>query len=159
MSTVIDPSKVVPDGNPDESDQSEPCTKGETDSRYRCSDISGMSLPFCAVGTLFDGHSCANVLEYAASPVYERDSMSHVLAYDGQFFRVDITEVANPDDPDQTVYISWCSDAFKELKDMPSQAFITIHRRLTASEVRRSSSPRLRLDQNQLGCPEGQAGR
>ena len=49
--------------------------------------------------------------------------MSHVLAYDGQFFRVDITEVANPDDPDQTVYVSWCSDAFKELKDMPSQAF------------------------------------
>jgi hypothetical protein len=49
--------------------------------------------------------------------------MSHVLAYDGQFFRVDITEVANPDEPDQPVYISWCSDAFKELKDMPSKEF------------------------------------
>lgn len=48
--------------------------------------------------------------------------MSHVLAYDGQFFRVDITEVANSDDPDKAVYVSWCSDAFKDLKDMPSQA-------------------------------------
>jgi hypothetical protein len=48
--------------------------------------------------------------------------MSHVLAYDGQYFRVDITEVANRDDPDKAVYISWCSDAFKELKDMPSQS-------------------------------------
>jgi hypothetical protein len=48
--------------------------------------------------------------------------MSHVLAYDGQFFRVDITEVANPDDPDKAVYFSWCSHAFKELKDMPRQA-------------------------------------
>jgi hypothetical protein len=48
--------------------------------------------------------------------------MSHVLAYDGQYFRVDITAVANPDDPDRAVYVSWCSDAFKELKDMPSQA-------------------------------------
>jgi hypothetical protein len=47
--------------------------------------------------------------------------MSHVLAYDGQFFRVDITEVANPDDPNDAVYFSWCSDAFKELKDMPTQ--------------------------------------
>jgi hypothetical protein len=49
--------------------------------------------------------------------------MSHVLAYDGQYFRIDIAEVGNPDDPDKAVYISWCSDAFKELKDMPSQAF------------------------------------
>jgi hypothetical protein len=45
--------------------------------------------------------------------------MSHVLAYDGHFFRVDIAEVANPDDPDKTEYVSWCSDAFNELKDMP----------------------------------------
>ena len=48
--------------------------------------------------------------------------MSHVLAYDGQYFRVDITEVANYDDPDNAVYVSWCSDAFKELKEMPRQA-------------------------------------
>ena len=49
--------------------------------------------------------------------------MSHVLAFDGQYFRVDITEVANSDGPNKAVYVSWCSDAFKELRDMPSQAF------------------------------------
>jgi hypothetical protein len=49
--------------------------------------------------------------------------MSHVLDYEDQYFRVDITEVANAADPDKAVYISWCSDAFKDLKDMPSQAF------------------------------------
>jgi hypothetical protein len=48
--------------------------------------------------------------------------MSNVLAYDGQFFRVDITEVANPDDPAKSMYFGWCSDAFKELKDMPRQS-------------------------------------
>jgi hypothetical protein len=48
--------------------------------------------------------------------------MSQVLNYDGQYFRVDITEVANPEDPHKTVYVGWCSDAFNELKDMPKQA-------------------------------------
>jgi hypothetical protein len=47
--------------------------------------------------------------------------MSHVLNYDGQYFRIEITEVANADDPEKAAYISWCSDAFKELKEMPSQ--------------------------------------
>ncbi len=46
--------------------------------------------------------------------------MSHVLHYDGQYFRVDITEVTNPDNPDKPVYVGWCSDAFRDLKDMPS---------------------------------------
>ena len=47
--------------------------------------------------------------------------MSNVLAYDGQFFRVDITEVTYPDNPEYAMYVSWCSDAFKELKDMQRQ--------------------------------------
>ena len=54
--------------------------------------------------------------------------MSHVLAYDGQYFRVDITAIASPDDLDKAMYVSWCSEAFTELKQMPSQAlsrFIT----------------------------------
>ena len=52
---------------------------------------------------------------------YERDSMSHVLSYRGQYFRVDVAEVANSDAPDKSVYASWCSDAFRELKDLPQQ--------------------------------------
>ena len=48
--------------------------------------------------------------------------MSNVLAYDGHFFRVDITEIAHPDNPAKSMYVSWCSDAFKELKDMPRQS-------------------------------------
>jgi hypothetical protein len=45
--------------------------------------------------------------------------MSHVLNYDGRFFRVDITEVASLDEPGKTVYVGWCSDAFKDLTEMP----------------------------------------
>lgn len=48
--------------------------------------------------------------------------MSHVLKYGGQYFRVDITEVVNADDPDKAVHVGWCSDAFKELKDTPKHA-------------------------------------
>jgi hypothetical protein len=48
--------------------------------------------------------------------------MSNVLAYDGHFFRVDITEVTNPDGPAKSMYVSWCSEGFKELKDMPRQS-------------------------------------
>ena len=47
--------------------------------------------------------------------------MSHVLAYDGQYFLVDIAAIASSDDPDKAMYVSWCSDAFRELKDMPNQ--------------------------------------
>jgi hypothetical protein len=49
--------------------------------------------------------------------------MSHVYDYDGQYFRLDIAEVTSSADPEKAVYVSWCSDAFKDLKDMPSQAF------------------------------------
>jgi hypothetical protein len=46
--------------------------------------------------------------------------MSHVLHYDGQYFRVDVIEVTNPDDPEKPAYVGWCSDPFRDLKDMPS---------------------------------------
>lgn len=48
--------------------------------------------------------------------------MSHVLAYDGQFFRVEIAEVVGADGQDKTHYVGWCSEAFKRLSDMPSQS-------------------------------------
>ena len=51
-----------------------------------------------------------------------------IPAYDGQYCRIDITAVASPDDLDKAVHASWCSEAFKELKQMPSQTlsrFIT----------------------------------
>jgi hypothetical protein len=48
--------------------------------------------------------------------------MSHVVNYGGQYFRVELTEVVIPGDSDKTVYVGWCSEAFKELKDMPKQA-------------------------------------
>ena len=48
--------------------------------------------------------------------------MPHILNYDGKYVRVEIAEVANPNHPDKALYVGWCSDAFKELKDMPSQA-------------------------------------
>jgi len=48
--------------------------------------------------------------------------MPHVLHYDGRYFRVDITEVADANEPDKVMFVSWCSDGFKELKNMPSQA-------------------------------------
>ncbi len=46
--------------------------------------------------------------------------MSHVLSYAGQYFRIDITEVASADLPQRPGYIAWASDAFRELKQMPS---------------------------------------
>lgn len=48
--------------------------------------------------------------------------MSHVLKYDARYFRVQIAEVASPGDPSKAVYAGWCSEAFRELKDMPSQS-------------------------------------
>jgi hypothetical protein len=48
--------------------------------------------------------------------------MSHVLNYDGQYFRIEIAEVTGADNLDKTVYVSWCSDAFRELKDAAGQA-------------------------------------
>ena len=47
--------------------------------------------------------------------------MSHVLEHDGNYFRVEITDITNTTDPGKTGYLSWCSDAFTDLKDMPSQ--------------------------------------
>jgi len=49
--------------------------------------------------------------------------MSHVLNHDGHYFRVDIAEITKSTNPDKTEYISWCSDAFEDLNDMPSQPF------------------------------------
>jgi hypothetical protein len=48
--------------------------------------------------------------------------MSHVLKYGARYFRVDVVEIASPDDPGKAVYASWCSEAFRELKDMPAQS-------------------------------------
>jgi hypothetical protein len=48
--------------------------------------------------------------------------MSHVLSYDGHYFRVDVVEVVNADDPGKASYVGWCSDGFRELKDLPSQS-------------------------------------
>jgi hypothetical protein len=49
--------------------------------------------------------------------------MSHVLEHDGNYFRIEITEIAHTTDPGKTGHLSWCSDAFTDLKDMPSQKF------------------------------------
>jgi hypothetical protein len=72
----------------------------------------------------FDARFCRQLVKCRTLPysVHERNSMSHVLNYDGQYFRIDIAEVSTSDDPDKALYVSWCSNAFKELKDMPSQA-------------------------------------
>jgi hypothetical protein len=48
--------------------------------------------------------------------------MSHVFHYDGHYFRIQIAEVVGADKPDATEYASWCSDAFRELKEAPSKA-------------------------------------
>jgi hypothetical protein len=48
--------------------------------------------------------------------------MSHILNLDGRYFRVEIVEVASADNPDKPRYAAWCSEAFRELKDAPSQA-------------------------------------
>ena len=43
--------------------------------------------------------------------------MSHVLHYGNNYFRVDVIEVTNPDEPNKPKFVSWCSDAFRELKE------------------------------------------
>jgi hypothetical protein len=48
--------------------------------------------------------------------------MSHVLKYGARYFRVEIAEVADPSDPGKTVYAGWCSEGFRELKEMPAQS-------------------------------------
>ena len=49
--------------------------------------------------------------------------MSHALNYDGHYFRIEIGEVASLQLPDTEYveYVAWCSDAFKELQDLPKQ--------------------------------------
>jgi hypothetical protein len=48
--------------------------------------------------------------------------MSHILNYDGHYFRVEVGEVADAQLPDKKEYVAWCSDASKELRDLPRQA-------------------------------------
>jgi hypothetical protein len=48
--------------------------------------------------------------------------MLHILNYDGQYFCIEVAEVANTDASGRPVYVSWCSDAFRELKGAPSKA-------------------------------------
>ncbi len=48
--------------------------------------------------------------------------MSQVLKYGARYFRIEVAEIANSDDPGKAVYASWCSEAFRELKDMPTQS-------------------------------------
>lgn len=48
--------------------------------------------------------------------------MLHILNYDGQYFCIEIGEVANTDDSGRPAYVSWCSEAFRELMDAPSKA-------------------------------------
>ncbi len=77
--------------------------------------------------------------------------MSHILAYDGQFFRVETIEVANSGDPDKAMYVSWCSDAFKELKDMPRHAlsrFIAMPPMPNYAEARRHADEWIKKDWN-----------
>jgi hypothetical protein len=65
--------------------------------------------------------------------------MSHVFIHDGRYFRVDITELVASDKAGKTTYVSWCSEAFKELKDLPKQAlsqFISGPPLLTYEEAR-----------------------
>jgi hypothetical protein len=49
------------------------------------------------------------------------NSMTHALAYHGQYYRVEIAEVVNLDNPDEAGFVSWCSGAFQDLQDLPSQ--------------------------------------
>jgi hypothetical protein len=77
--------------------------------------------------------------------------MSHVLAFDGQYFRVDIAEVVNPADPEKEMYVSWCSDAFKELKDAPSQSlsrFVAGPPLPTYAEARRHAHDWIRVNRD-----------
>ena len=45
--------------------------------------------------------------------------MPHVLNYRGQYYRVEIAEIAHPDEPDRAEFVSWCSDPFRDLKYLP----------------------------------------
>jgi hypothetical protein len=51
--------------------------------------------------------------------------MTHIFRYDGHYFRLEIAEVVNPDQPGSPVYVGWCSDGFRDLKDMPSHGLST----------------------------------
>jgi hypothetical protein len=50
--------------------------------------------------------------------------MTHVLLYRGYYFRIDVCEVANVQSSgnENVEYVAWCSDAFKDLRDLPRQA-------------------------------------
>lgn len=47
--------------------------------------------------------------------------MSHVLKYDQRYFRVEVAEVANQDEPGKPTYVAWCSAGFGDLTAAPSQ--------------------------------------
>jgi hypothetical protein len=50
--------------------------------------------------------------------------MSHVLNYQGHYFRIELCEVdkAQLSGKEDVEYVAWCSDAFKDLRDLPRQA-------------------------------------
>jgi hypothetical protein len=50
--------------------------------------------------------------------------MPHVLKYQGHYVRIEIGEVARFQAPDKEYveYVAWCSDACKELRDLPRQS-------------------------------------
>jgi hypothetical protein len=70
--------------------------------------------------------------------------MLHILSYDGQYFCIEVAEVANTDESGRPVYVSWCSDAFRELKDAPSKACT----RLVPGQPLRKQSDALRRAQD-----------
>ena len=45
--------------------------------------------------------------------------MSHVLNYRDHYFRVDVAEIVSFDSPGKSVYVGWCSEGFRDLKDFP----------------------------------------
>jgi hypothetical protein len=47
--------------------------------------------------------------------------MSHVLSHNGHYFRIEIGEVAGAQLSDKE-YVAWCSDAFRDLRELPRQA-------------------------------------
>jgi hypothetical protein len=47
--------------------------------------------------------------------------MAYVLKHGARYFRVEVVEVISPDESSKTVYHAWCSEAFRELKDLPAQ--------------------------------------
>jgi hypothetical protein len=48
--------------------------------------------------------------------------MTHILHYDGHYFRIDVVEVIDVDDAGKKTYVSWCSEGVRELKKLPGQA-------------------------------------